>query len=407
MELYFSSNYDTNSLFLLQVPKNLLENIEKEDELIIKGNSPTILCTKDKGYELKILETTNTLLIVKNKEENQNQKEIILKTDHSIEATSTTPRKYYIYNLLKKFCVLKYDTDTSENNLSSFKQKYSLKDLFCVCDLPSKQFNNLIEEMHIFEYNENIACLFDFNFVIKILVPLLKALAYLNEYEFDNIDKMFQILLSTDSNFEEIINKMNKNEKRNLIEYISDIKDSKITLNVEKIKKFVSKSLFQSDNENNNYEFKLANFTQLFNNALILYLPIQLYNEDSNKTNNYVTENTCDDNLYPGYKKCDLRFLIGQCIIYMSKSYNEPLIKWIDISQLSEKFEERINELFSIKSTWNMKELTLFLQDLEIANVQDRIMRLTRPVQEDNIFDKTKKISSLYLKKNPFFNKKI
>ena len=106
MELYFSSNYDTNSLFLLQVPKNLLENIEKEEELIIKGNSPTILCTKDKGYELKILETTNTLLIVNNKD-SKNQKEIILKTDHSIEATNTTPRKYFIYNLLKKFCVLK------------------------------------------------------------------------------------------------------------------------------------------------------------------------------------------------------------------------------------------------------------------------------------------------------------
>ena len=89
----------------------------------------------------------------------------------------------------------------------------------------------------------------------------------------------------------------------------------------------------------------------------------------------------------------------------MSKSYNEPLIKWIDVSELNEKFEERINELYSIKNTWNMKELVLFLDDLEINNLQDRILRLTRPLQEDNIFDKTKKISSLYLKKNPFFKK--
>ena len=103
MEIYFSSNYDANSLFLLQVPKNLLENLEKEDELIIKGTSPTILCTKDKSYELKLLETTNTLLIVKDKDENLNKKEIILKAEHSIEATSITPRKYYIYNLLKNF----------------------------------------------------------------------------------------------------------------------------------------------------------------------------------------------------------------------------------------------------------------------------------------------------------------
>ena len=405
MEIYFSSNYDTNSLFLLQVPKNLLENLEKEDELIIKGTSPTILCTKDKGYELKLLETTNTLLIMKDKE--PNQKEIILKVDHSVEATSTTPRKYYIYNLLKKFCVLKYDTNTGENNLSTFKQKYSLKDLFSLCDLPSVQFNKLISEKHIFEYNENIVCLFDFNFVIQVVGPLLKSLSYLNKYKFNSLDEMYQILLSTDSNLDEAINKMNQNEKQNLAGYISDINDSNIILNVEKIKIFIAQSLFHSNNENNNFEFKLVNFIQLLNNALSLYLPIELYEEDNKKTNKYLTENNCDDNLYPGYKDFDLRFLIGKCIIYKSKSYNEPLIKWIDVSQLNEKFEERINELYSIKNTWNMKDLILFLEDLEIPNLQDRILRLTRPLQEENIFDKTKKISALYLRINPFFNKKV
>ena len=408
MDIYFSSDYDTNSLFLLQVPGNLLDNLEKEDELIIKGTTPTILCTKDKGYELKLLETTNTLLILQNKDDNSNNKEIILKADHSVEATSTTPRKYYIYNLLKKFCTLKYDTSTGQNNLSSFKQQYSLNNLFSLCDLPSNQFNKLISETHIFEYNENITCLFDFNCVIEIVGALLKSLSYLNKYTFKHLDEIYQLFLSTDSHFNEVINKMNYNEKKNLVEYISDFdnNNSSITLNIDKIKLFISKSLFYSNN-NNNFEFKLINFVQLFNNALSLYLPIELYEEDNRKTNKYLTENDCEDNLYPGYKDFDLRFLIGQCIIYMSKSYNEPLIKWIDVSELNEKFEERINELYSIKFTWNMKELDLFLEDLEIGNLHDRILRLTRPVQEDNIFDKTKKISALYLKKNPFFNKKL
>jgi hypothetical protein len=408
-DIYFSSNYDTNSLFLLQVPSNLLENIEKEDELIIKGTTPTILCTKDKGYELKLLETTNTLLIVQNKEDNSNNKEIILKADHSVEATSTTPRKYYIYNLLKKFCTLKYDTSTGQNNLSSFKQIYSLKNLFSLCDLPSVQFNKLILETHIFEYNENIACLFDFNCVIEIVGALLKSLSYHNKYKFNNLDEIFQLFLSTDSQFNEVINKMNYNEKRNLVEYIGDIDNNNfsIVLNIDKIKLFIAKSLFYSNKDSNNFEFKLINFVQLFNNALSLYLPIELYEIDNRNTNKYLTENDCEDNLYPGYKDFDLRFLTRQCIIYMSKSYNEPLIKWIDVSELNEKFEERINELYSIKYTWNMKELVLFLEDLEIGNLHDRILRLTRPVQEDNIFNKTKKISALYLKKNPFFNKKL
>ena len=411
MELYFSSNYDTNSLFLLQIPNNLLENLEKEDELIIKGTSPTILCTKDKSYELKLLETTNTLLLIKDKDEDSNKKEIILKADHSIEATSITPRKFYIYNLLKKFCILKYDINTGENNISSFKQKYSLKNLFSLCDLPSTQFHQLIKETHIFQYNDEISCIYDFNFLTDFLGPLLKSLSYSNKSKFNSIDEIFDIFVNTDNNMNNVVNKLNQNEKRNLVEYIGDIIDNKgntqIILNVEKIKMFIAKSLFFSNKDDNKFEFKLVNFVQLLNNALSLYLPIELYETESRAMNKYLSENSCEDNLYPGYKEYDLKFLLGQCTIYMSKSYNEPLIKWIDVSQLAEKFEERINELYMIKATWSMKELELFLKDLEIGNLHDRILRLTRPVQEDNIFDKNIKNSMLYLKKNPFFNKKI
>ena len=412
MELYFSSNYDTNSLFLLQIPQNLLDNLEKEEELIIKGTSPTILCTKDKGYELKLLETTNTLLLINDKEEGSNKKEIIiLKADHSIEATSITPRKFYIYNLLKKFCILKYDINTGENNISSFKQKYSLKNLFSLCDLPSTQFHQLIKETHIFQYNDEISCIYDFNFLTDFLGPLLKSLSYSNKSKFNSIDEIFDIFVNTDNNMNNVVNKLNQNEKRNLVEYIGDIIDNngntQIILNVEKIKMFIAKSLFFSNKDDNKFEFKLVNFVQLLNNALSLYLPIELYETESRAMNKYLSENSCEDNLYPGYKEYDLKFILGQCTIYMSKSYNEPLIKWIDVSQLAEKFEERINELYMIKTTWSMKELELFLKDLEIGNLHDRILRLTRPVQEDNIFDKNIKNSMLYLKKNPFFNKKI
>ena len=411
MELYFSSNYDTDSLFLLQIPPNLMDNLEKEEELIIKGTSPTILCTKDKGYELKLLETTNTLLLIQDKEEGSNKKEIILKADHSIEATSITPRKFYIYNLLKKFCILKYDINTGENNILSFKQKYTLKNLFSLCDLPSTQFEQLIKETHIFQYNDEITCIFDFNFLADFLGPLLKSLSYSNKYKFNSLDEIFEILVSTDNNMINVTKKLNQNEKRNLVEYIGDIKDNngnvEINLNVEKIKMFIAKSLFFSNKNDNKFEFKLVNFVQLINNALSLYLPIELYEEESRKMNKYLTENSCEDNLYPGYKDYDLKFLLGQCTIYMSKSYNEPLIKWIDVSELAEKFEERINELYLIKATWSMKELELFLKDLEMGNLHDRILRLTRPVQEENIFDKNIQNSMLYLKKNPFFNKKI
>lgn len=406
MELHFSSNYDKSDLFILQVPHHLLEDIEKNEELIIKGSNPTLLCTKDKGYELKMLETSNTLLLLKNKENSEDKKEIILKTDHCIEATNILPKKYYIYNLLKKFCQLNYDTSTGQNNISSFKQNYSFDELFAMCDLPSKQFNELVLETHIFKYNEDITCIFDFQFIINFLSDLLKGISLVNKKHFNRIDDLIN-LLPVDSKFKITLNSMNENEKRNIIEYIADISENnEINLNVNKIKLLLAKSLFYSNKDGTKSELKLSNFILLFNNAFTIYLPVDLSQEESKKMNEYLCSGNCEDNLYERYKEYDLRFLVGKCIIYQNKSYNEPLIKWIDVSELSEKFEDRISELFGIKNIWTMKEICYFLNDLELPNLQDRILRLTRPIQEDNLFDKTKKNTALYLKINPYFKKK-
>ena len=45
------------------------------------------------------------------------------------------------------------------------------------------------------------------------------------------------------------------------------------------------------------------------------------------------------------------------------------------------------------------------MEDLQINNLNDRIIRLTQYVIEKNIFDQTKSFNALYLKKNPFFRK--
>ena len=406
MELYFSSSYDKSDLFILQVPHSLLEDIEKNEELIIKGSNPTLLCSKDKGYELKMLETSNTLLLLKDKENYEDKKDIILKTDHCIEATNILPKKYYIYNLLKKFCLLNYDISTGQNNINSFKQIYSLEELFAMCDLPSKQFNELILETHIFKYNEEISCIFDFQFIINFISDLLKGISITNKIFFDKIDNAIT-LLPADSKFKNVINSMNESEKRNIIEYIADISENdSVNLNVNKIKFLLAKSLFYSNKDGTKSELKLSNFILLFNNVFAIYLPVDLSLEESKKMNEYLSTTNCEDNLYERYKEYDLRFLIGKCIIYQNKSYNEPLIKWIDISELSEKFEDRITELFGIKNIWTMKEICYFLNDLELPNLQDRILRLTRPIQEDNLFDKTKKNAAIYLKINPYFKKK-
>ena len=46
------------------------------------------------------------------------------------------------------------------------------------------------------------------------------------------------------------------------------------------------------------------------------------------------------------------------------------------------------------------------MEDLQINNLNDRIIRLTQYVSEKNIFDQNKNFNALYLKKNPFFFRK-
>ena len=49
----------------MQVPEKLLENIENNNELIIKGSCPALLCTDNDVYKLHEMETTNTILLIK------------------------------------------------------------------------------------------------------------------------------------------------------------------------------------------------------------------------------------------------------------------------------------------------------------------------------------------------------
>ena len=72
MEVYFSDNYDNQSLFLLQVPNSIINEIkETNNDLLIKGSTDkTIFCTNDKNFEIKFLDTTNTFLLLNQKDDN-------------------------------------------------------------------------------------------------------------------------------------------------------------------------------------------------------------------------------------------------------------------------------------------------------------------------------------------------
>ena len=408
MEVYFSDDYDNQSLFLLQIPSSILEEIKStNNNLLLKGSSErTIFCTNDKNFEVKFLDTTNTFLLLNQKENNNmNKKNIRLMTFHNLECCDIIPKKYFIYNLLKKSCCLNYNLETGENNFNSFKKKYTKEDCFALSDLPINQFEEMIKEQNIFLYQNKFLCIFDIGFSNEIISSILKSMSYKNKEIFSDEEEPFNLLKEINNNYDKVILNMSKEEKNYLLNFICDIDDFGLSINVEKVKLFIAKNLFFSNEKDQNYIFKLEQFITLFNNAISIYLPIELLNKYQQNLNDYLIKSDCKDNLYEFYQEYDLRFLKGNCVIFLDKKYNKILIQWIEKSNLSEVFEKRIEQLFNIKDRWTQKDLNIFMEDLQINNINDRIMRLTQQIIEKNIFQPNQTFNALYLKKNPFFRK--
>lgn len=66
LSLKLSENFDSRNLSLMEVPKEISALIEKGNELYLKGGSDTdvVLCTTNKTYTMKMVETSNQLFLV-------------------------------------------------------------------------------------------------------------------------------------------------------------------------------------------------------------------------------------------------------------------------------------------------------------------------------------------------------
>ena len=74
---------------------------------IIKGYCPSILTTETEIYKLNKMETTNTILLISDKDDQKN-KVILMKTSFLVDATESVPEENTIFNLLSKYSCLKY-----------------------------------------------------------------------------------------------------------------------------------------------------------------------------------------------------------------------------------------------------------------------------------------------------------
>jgi hypothetical protein len=340
MELHFSEQYEKDYM-LIEVPDSIAEIIKSNGELLIKGGEQTILCTNDKSYELKYVETSNTFMVLSipamsDGNINENRKEISLMINHTLECAEYTPRKFNVFNILKHECSLNYIKETGEDNFNSFEKKYTINELFAMCELCNNDFQKMIDTFGIFEKN-GLACVHNESFLFSILDDILVMLAKENaNYEKISSDEIFSDkLININPLYVNILSKFSESEKetilKNIFDIYSDSEDVSLNsltsryykINTDKVKLFCAKNIFHFKKEAN---FKLDDFISILRNMLIVSLPYYIIDQMTLSNQEY-SLTSADDNIFEGYKDFDLRFLRGYCVIYFLKTQRDALIK--------------------------------------------------------------------------------
>ena len=115
------------------------------------------------------------ILLIQDKDEQNQNKEIIHMINFLFDALEAIPEKNSVYALIKSNCSLKYDLNTLNNNINAFKAKFTYHQLFAISVMPEAVFQKYLYEHNIFEIkSQKIMVMFDFSFLNEIIITLMK-----------------------------------------------------------------------------------------------------------------------------------------------------------------------------------------------------------------------------------------
>lgn len=115
------------------------------------------------------------ILLIQDKDEQNQNKEIIHMINFLFDALEAIPEKNSVYALIKSNCSLKYDLNTLKNNINAFKAKFTYHQLFAISVMPEAVFQKYLYEHNIFEIkSQKIMVMFDFSFLNEIIITLMK-----------------------------------------------------------------------------------------------------------------------------------------------------------------------------------------------------------------------------------------
>lgn len=386
MEIKFDNEYGKNDYILLESTPDLMKDISIilnnssspsiSSVLNLKQGSTTntvILTTYDKSYELKNLESSNQFLLVEN--DNSIGKTMIKSIMSNIlEVTKFVPSISYLLNLLKKESTLSYDL--TNGHVVCSLSSLSFEDLLLRSDFSESTLKEVLLKIGAFEKNNKIF-IFEESFRLEIIKQLLSKIRNNNSFHInDDVFDDFAYL------------NLNNEEKRVLLEIISDKELNSYVINLAKLKDFIG--LLVKHNSQSNI-IPLETFKSNFQLLQSLYCSIDVCNKLIEDDVIY-TSSSCEDNLYEYFKEMDLRFLKGKAILKINqheKTFNCDLI-FFELENYNQKFDKQLLELFNLKDTWSFNEISaVFCQE---DNLKDKVGRYCKIIYDKNQFISNKEI---------------
>ncbi|XP_071509670.1 sister chromatid cohesion protein DCC1-like [Diadema antillarum] len=327
--LYFGHELNPASMRLLEVDDTILNCVEEGQRLVIRGNKTdhAVLCTDGKTYDLKVAETSNTLLLLEDcftkdglpEGENRIHQKLVTGVMHSyLEVRPLRPRLKKLQMLLQEnpFAGNLYE-DTPEHS----GQRFTMAMLLDIVQASEKE---ILEELQALK-----ACLIkdcwrvlDFDYESQAMTHIL-SLVQENSWSYDEVP------------VEETLATLESLEPRCIISHCLKCygeekqgpKGALCSLDTDKICQLFAEMLLRPADK-----FNLSEFLEVWQQSV------------------------------PEGMVTTEQQLKGLALIDRSSS---PAVTWYyPVSALPEDEKERFNMLFKTKEKWTLDEITPYIEGL-------------------------------------------
>nr|XP_028592065.1 sister chromatid cohesion protein DCC1 [Podarcis muralis] len=322
---------DAGECRLLQLEPELCAELEAGRSLVIRGDRDehAVLCSKDKTYDMKIADTSNTLLFIPGCETPEQLG--IIKTASNILYTQIAGFSNNYWELrrcrpkLKKLKKLlmenPYEGPDSENERSSTKSKYTTEELL---DQVQASEEEIMDQLKVLKACQIEGCwrILDFDYEMKLLNHVTQ-LIYTESWPFSKVPLSI------------CLQELGPLEPKEMIEHILvsygkryiDEGETYFEMNEEKICRATAQMLLQ-----NAVKFSLAEFQEVWQQSVPEGMT------------------TRQDQL--------------KGLALVDKSSRPETISLLNVEDLPEDNQERFNSLFAIREKWTEADIAPYIQDL-------------------------------------------